>query len=260
MRAAVRRQVVAAAIRTGHRHLSSVRCTHGQHGRSSRGDRSRSRGDGHRRRGRRRITGKSGRFGPTASGRREEERKQQHRRKGRRNPVETPADTRLHNGTCSLGNRVEKQQGPKQKNSSKRLRSLLERLAARQPCSNGTYRPVNQSAKGKRRLVLITGNPNTFGSSTNLWFEAFLPYPQAVPMSALRAVYGETRYCLPVPLLVMAFILEGDISRQEGDGQQYRQDGMSAALVMEVEFLFAGDWDAALGRWSKKPLLHCGDD
>ena len=149
MRAAVRRQVVAAAIRTGHRHLSSVRCTHGQHGRSSRGDRSRSRGDGHRRRGRRRITGKSGRFGPTASGEREEERKQQHRRKGRRNPVETPADTRLHSGTCSLGNRVEKQQGPKQRKFIKRLRSLLERLAIRLPCSNGARSPGKSVGEGK---------------------------------------------------------------------------------------------------------------
>jgi hypothetical protein len=79
-------------------------------------------------------------------------------------------------------------------------------------------------------------------------------------MSALRAVYGETRYCLPVLALSYGVYLEGDISRQEGDSQQYRQDGISTALVVEVEFLFTGDWNTALGRWSKKPLLHCGDD
>ena len=61
-------------------------------------------------------------------------------------------------------------------------------------------------------------------------------------------------------LLVMAFIWTAILRDRREIARDTGQDGMSAALVVEVEFLFASDWDAALGRWSKKPLLHGGDD
>jgi len=125
----------------------------------------------------------------------------------------------------------------------------------------GLVAPANQSAKGNRRLVLTTGIPNTFGSSTNLSFESFLPYPPAVPMSELRAVYGATRYCLPVVDLSYGIYFEDNLFETIGEiARNTGQRGVSAALVVEVEFLFAGDWNATLGRWSEKPLLHCGDD
>ena len=61
-------------------------------------------------------------------------------------------------------------------------------------------------------------------------------------------------------LLVMAFIWKAIFRDRREIARNTGQDGISAALVVEVEFLFAGDWNAALGRWSKKPLLHGGDD
>ena len=114
------------------------------------------------------------------------------------------------------------------------------------------------------------------GGNADLFLLQVTQTPPARPrISGLRHFYRTHRRYLRVSyvpfmerqdiaflssLLVMAFIWKAIFRDRREIARDTGQDGMSAALVVEVEFLFASDWDAALGRWSKKPLFHGGDD